>query len=213
MPIFPVMDRLGNQRRCSKRKYTGAANVKNEYMEEVSLSGNLILYAACSLDGYIAEADGGIRFLEESPTSLASLGYDAFYASISTLIMGGKTYRQIAHDLSPEKWLYTGKITNVYTNSPFEEQQEVKQATLPPKELLEQIRGTSAGDIWLVGGGEIVKMFMEANLVDRYMIYIMPNLLGRGVRLFSQGFPPSKVTLESVQKVDAIVEVIYNRQP
>ena len=181
-------------------------------VEEVILSGKLVLYVACSLDGYIAETDGSIGFLEESPTSLTDLGYDAFYASVSTLIMGGKTYRQIAHDLSPEKWLYEGKTTHVYTNSPFEEQRGIKQAKLPPEELLEQVRNTAMGDIWLVGGGEIVKMFMKANLVDRYMIYIIPNLLGKGIRLFPQGFPPSTVTLESVQKVDAIVELIYNRK-
>ena len=176
------------------------------------MSGKLVLYVACSLDGYIAETDGSIGFLEESPTSLTDLGYDAFYASVSTLIMGGKTYRQIAHDLSPENWLYEGKTTYVYTKSPSEEQREVKQAKLPPKELLEQIRNTATGDIWLVGGGEIVKIFMQADLVDRYMIYTMPNFLGSGIRLFSQGFPPSTVTLESVRKVDAIVESIYNRQ-
>ncbi|MDL2271954.1 dihydrofolate reductase family protein [Desulfovibrio sp. OttesenSCG-928-I05] len=177
------------------------------------MSGKLILYVACSVDGYIAESDGSIGFLEESPTPLSDLGYEAFYASVDTLIMGGTTYRQIADELSPEKWLYEGKNTYIYTRHPFKEKQGIKLADAPPKELLEKIRSDTTGDIWLVGGGEIVKMFMEENLVDRYMLYIMPNVLGNGIPLFPQGFPASRVALERVQNINDVVEIIYNKLP
>lgn len=90
--------------------------------------------------------------------------------------------------------------------------QEIKQTHMLPKELLEHIGKTAAGHIWLFGGGKIIKMFMKENLVDRYMIYIMPNLLGNGISLFSQGLPSSKVTLEGVRKINDIVEIIYNKQ-
>ena len=182
------------------------------------MAGKLILYIACSLDGYIAEADGGIGFLEENPTPMTALGYDAFYASVSTLIMGGTTYRQIANELSPEKWLYAGKTTYVYTNFPIEESDDIKKASLPPCQLLEYIRKirkiqkTAADDIWLVGGGEIIRLFMAENLIDEYRIYVMPKLLGNGIPLFPATFPPCSLQLHSVQQIDDIAELTYRRR-
>ena len=55
----------------------------------------LILYIAMSLDGYIAEKDGTISFLDETPSPSPDLGYENFYNSLQAIILGGKTYRQI----------------------------------------------------------------------------------------------------------------------
>lgn len=172
----------------------------------------LILYIACSLDGYIADQDGGISFLDEVSSEDFHQVYDDFYASIATLIMGGKTYRQVAGDLSPDSWPYVGKKCFVYTKAPFESTAGIETTTLPPVKLLEDIRQTHTGDIWLMGGGEIIRQFLENNLIDRYYIYIMPALLGGGVRLFPEGFPPATLSLESTQKVGGMVELIYNRR-
>ena len=42
----------------------------------------LILYIAMSLDGYIAEEDGDISFLDETPGPSPDLGYEKFYNSL-----------------------------------------------------------------------------------------------------------------------------------
>lgn len=172
----------------------------------------LVLYIACSLDGYIADKDGGISFLDEvSPTDF-SLVYDDFYSSINTLIMGGKTFRQLTHELTPDNWPYMGKKCFVYTNQPLKKTEDVEAATLPPAKLLSSIRQTQKGDIWLMGGGEIIKLFLKDKLIDRYYIYVMPVLLGGGTPLFPADFPLSSLTLESTRKVGEMVEIIYNRR-
>ena len=175
------------------------------------MSGKLVLYIACSLDGYIAHTDGSIGFLEENTTQLSQLGYDEFYSSVDVLIMGANSYKQLLYDISPQRWLYEGKTTFVYTHADIEESKEIKKAEVPPQELLEHIRKDITGDIWLFGGGETVKLFMQNNLVDRYMIYIMPNILGSGIPFFPSGFPSIRIVLESVRKIDEITEIIYNK--
>ena len=55
------------------------------------MDSKLILYIAMSLDGYIAEKDGSIRFLNETPGPSPDLGYEKFYESVQAIILGGKT--------------------------------------------------------------------------------------------------------------------------
>ena len=45
-------------------------------------SNKLILYIAMSLDGYIADKNGSVDFLDDTPAPVPDLGYEEFYASI-----------------------------------------------------------------------------------------------------------------------------------
>ena len=63
-----------------------------------------------------------------------------------------------------------------------------------------------------MGGGEIIRMFMEQNLTDKYMIYLMSDLLGAGIPLFSPGFPAAKLHPVSTKRTCDIAEVFYNRK-
>ena len=175
------------------------------------MPGKLILYIACSLDGYIADMNGGIGFLDETPAALADLGYDEFYKSIGTLIIGGKTYRQVKYELSPDEWMYKGKNCYVYSHRQNAKDPDVRFTNLPPAKLLAYIRQSHDGDVWMMGGGEIIHQFMQENLIDEYHIYVMPNLLGGGIPLFRAGFSPAKIELKSTKAMKGIVEMIYCR--
>lgn len=50
-------------------------------------------YMAMSADGYIADAGGGVGWLE--PFEDVDYGYDAFLGEIETVVMGRRTYEQI----------------------------------------------------------------------------------------------------------------------
>jgi dihydrofolate reductase len=39
-------------------------------------------------------------------------------------------------------------------------------------------------DIWLIGGGEIVSLFLNEGLVDKMILTIVPTVLGDGLPLF-----------------------------
>jgi len=56
----------------------------------------IILYIAASLDGRIAEPDGGLEWLTGFPNpEKTDYGYKDLLASVDTVIMGGRTYREL----------------------------------------------------------------------------------------------------------------------
>ncbi|WP_278321672.1 dihydrofolate reductase family protein [Clostridium massiliamazoniense] len=59
----------------------------------------VVLYIAQSLDGYIARGNGDIDWLEGDGSEPDSdFGYNDFYESIDTIIIGRNTYEQIIQD-------------------------------------------------------------------------------------------------------------------
>ena len=59
------------------------------------MKNKLILYIAMSADGYIADQNGGVEFLDDPPAPDPDLDYEAFYATVQGIILGGTTYRQV----------------------------------------------------------------------------------------------------------------------
>lgn len=175
------------------------------------MENKLILYIAMSLDGYIAEKDGGIGFLDETPTTLPDLDYEKFYSTISAIVIGGKTYRQVKNELFPNKWPYEGMPCYVYTRQKCEDDENVHFTNLPPVQLLRDVYEEHPGNVWLMGGGEIIRTFMQENLIDEYYIYVMPTILGDGIPLFPASFPKTNIKLESSKSVGEIVELIYRK--
>lgn len=175
------------------------------------MENKLILYIAMSLDGYIADKDGGIGFLEETATSLPDLGYEEFYSSIGAIIFGGKTYRQVKNELSPDKWMYEGMPCYICTRQQQPHDPNVHFTDLPPTQLLETIQKEHPGNTWLMGGGEIIRRFMQESLIDEYRIYVMPTILGEGIPLFPASFPKANLKLTSCKNFGEIVELVYKR--
>lgn len=165
-----------------------------------------------SLDGYIAEKDGTISFLDETPSPSPDLGYENFYNSLQAIILGGKTYRQIKNELSPDEWPYEGMACYVCTRQQHQHDPNVQFTSLPPgRQLLDLISEKHSGNIWLMGGGEIIRCFMCENLIDTYYIYILPTVLGSGIPLFPAGFPKTNLKLESCKNIGEVVELIYQK--
>lgn len=83
----------------------------------------LTLYISISLDGYIAEINGGLEWLENFPNPKETdYGYQEFYEKVDTLIMGGKTYRHIL-DMC-DKWPYPEKNTYIISHQPIKATKE-----------------------------------------------------------------------------------------
>ena len=60
-------------------------------------------------------------------------------------------------------------------------------------------------------GGKTIRSFLDEDLIDEYIIYVQPVLLGGGIPLFPAGFPKTAVTLKSCQRIGDMVELIYQR--
>ncbi len=141
----------------------------------------------------------------------SGLGYHDFYADIETLVMGRATYDQV-QDFGT--WPYDEKPTYVVTNRPLDKAAPTCVKALAPADLVETVaawrKDDSRGDIWAVGGPASTAPLIAANLVDRFELSIMPDLLGTGVRLFPDGTSPAKLKLLSHKAyADGVLSLVY----
>lgn len=147
----------------------------------------VILYIALSLDGYIADREGGVDWLtglDEGHTG--DCGYGDLIREIDTVLLGHKTYRQIAEELSPDKWMYEGLESYVLTHRRLEDKPGIRFINRSAGELVEELLGQAGKSIWVCGGAEIVSQLMEKDLIDEYRLTFVPRILGGGVRLFHE---------------------------
>ena len=81
-----------------------------------------------------------------------------------------------------------------------------------PASLIRQLRKHSGKNIWLMGGGELARAFLKADLVDELYIGIVPALLGKGIPLFPSGFPQRDFTLvENKTYSKGLIALKYKR--
>lgn len=169
----------------------------------------LILYIATSLDGYIARKDGSIDWLPNSDA--ADADHRQFYATIDGLLMGRRTYDQV---LTFGEWPYSGKPNYVFTYHPPGQYPEgVQFISGSPKDALALMDREHLQRIWLVGGTEVALPFLRQSLIEEYVIFLMPLLLGDGIPLFPAGIPEQGLDLASAGTIgDGMVKLVYRRK-
>jgi len=160
------------------------------------------LYIAVSLDGYIARHNGDLDWLiEDYPiTADMNYGYDDFFKSVDTIIMGGRTYRDIM--CMDVVWPYKDKTTYVITRNPVMPKDNINFITENVIETISQLRGKDRKDIWLVGGGELTTMLLNHDLIDEMIITYIPVILGNGIALFPNNPKESKWDLVENKSYD-----------
>ncbi len=175
----------------------------------------VVLYIAMSLDGYIADKNGGVSWLVGEDRDIQTSSYDEFIKSVDTIIMGYKSYNQITTELSPGNWVYEGMMTYVMTNRNMNSRKGIEFTNESVIDLISRIRANSSNsskNIWLCGGADVVHQFMEKDLIDRYHITIIPTILGAGIRLFKKLEEPLLLKHISNESINGMVDVVYDRR-
>lgn len=156
------------------------------------MSRRVRLFIATSLDGYIAGPGESLDWLFGD----ADYGYDAFIAEVDTLAMGRRTY-EVVRGFS--EWPYEGLATWVFTRAEHPAHDgNVHFTAEAPADWLHRIESTPGKDVWVVGGGQLIRGFLDARLVDEMTIAVHPIVLGGGTPLFPAGSPRHKLRLAHV---------------
>lgn len=169
------------------------------------------LFLAVSLDGYIADADRNTEWLHPFVSEEIGQGLLASIAEAGVLVMGRATYDQIR---SFPTWPYGGKRVVILTHRPLEGAPEgVEPRGGDPAALAKELRETSKGTIWLMGGGRSAQPFLDAGLVDELQLDVIPVTLGRGLPLFQRDAKPHRLSLVECRSFETgIVRLRYRLQ-
>jgi dihydrofolate reductase len=84
---------------------------------------------------------------------------------------------------------FDGSIkTYVFSRSrPSGEREGVTFVNESPESLVGELRKRTGKNIWMMGGGELGREFLKADLVDEIYLGIVPHCLGKGFRCFRVG--------------------------
>jgi dihydrofolate reductase len=163
------------------------------------------LFIGSSLDGYIARTSGEVDWLFTD----YDYGYAEFLAEIDTVLMGNKTYRQI---LGFGEYPYKGKKGFVFSQIlQGEKDNNVEFVGGDLKSFIDRLRPSSAGDIWLVGGAQIIHYFLKYDLLDELILSIHPIILGDGIPLIVRCQIETTLKLKDVKTYDSgLLQVFYD---
>ena len=142
-----------------------------------------------SLDGFLAMGHKLISWFSVVEKEGEDYGYVEFNKTADTYIVGRKTYDTVL------------KLTGVtFYNGDIEE-------------LINGLKSEDGKDIYCDGGGQIVKLLMEKNLIDEYRVSVIPIILGDGKRLFKGGTPMINLkTLPSKQYESGLMHLRYKKK-
>jgi dihydrofolate reductase len=173
-----------------------------------------IVFIAASLDGYIADKDGGVDWLHSIPNpENLDMGYADLIDRIDALVMGRKTFEKVcSFDCA---WPYIKPVfvlSNSMKSIPegYEGKAESIKGSLA--EVIEAIHQKGYKHLY-IDGGVTVQSFLQENLIDELIITVIPILLGGGIPLF--GELPKPMEFEHVKTeafLNAIVQNHYRRK-
>ena len=174
------------------------------------MNRTVTLMIAMCLDGYIADRRGGVAWLSEGQED-GTDGYETFIRDIDTVVMGWNTYHQVVTELSPGHWPYEGLTCWVCTHRSPPPQSGVQFFNGDLAGQVRRLKAEPGKGIWICGGASIVQQMLEADLIDRMDISVIPILLGGGIRLFPELGHSTPLKLESVGAASGMAHLVYQR--
>lgn len=175
-------------------------------MSDIALhDSDIVYYVAMSLDGYIADADDKVDWL--NPYFIPELGFHAFMAQVRGVILGRKTYDFIE---AYGKWPYGEAPGTVATHRPLGSLAgPLTAASGTPGTILAAARNAGPGPYWIVGGAVLASNFMVAGLLTRLDIFIVPEIIGSGTRAFSPNVLSGLGLIDTKRYSNDVVRLSY----
>ncbi|HZF62978.1 MAG TPA: dihydrofolate reductase family protein [Chitinophagaceae bacterium] len=167
----------------------------------------VVVYIAMSLDGYIAKTGDDLSFLSIVEQKGEDYGYSAFIKTVDTIIMGRKTYDWVMKQVSefPHK-----KQTYIITRAPRPAINNVEFYSGSLNDLVHALKQKEGLNIFVDGGAQVINELMQHQLIDEFIISIIPCFIGEGVRLFKDGRPEQIMELVSAKSFPSgLVQIHY----
>ncbi len=176
-------------------------------------------FTACTLDGFIADENNSLDWLFESPHDGDDTSWDEFIGPVGALVMGATTYEwMVDHDDlldHPEKyaeyygerpcWVFTHRDLPPIPGAPLT---FVSGDVTPVYDDI--VRTIPDGNIWLVGGGDLVGQFDDAGLLDEVWLGMRPVFLGAGAPLLPRRITSKRLQIREVRHTGQQLRMILD---
>jgi len=177
----------------------------------MTIERKAILYIAMSLDGYIAKPNDDLSFLSIVQKNGEDYGYSDFVKSVDTVILGRKTYDWVMTQVLV--FPHADKNSFIITRTSKPSIGKTKFYTGNLKDLITKLKAEQGKNIFIDGGAEIVNELLKDNLIDEFIISVIPILIGNGTKLFNDGRPEQILELVSSRQFEkGLTQLHYRRK-
>lgn len=161
-----------------------------------------IVFIATSIDGYIADKEGGLDWLHSVPNpDNIDMGFAPLMDRVDALVMGRNTLETVlSFDVD---WPYSKPVfvlSNTMKEVPNGYQDKVFLVQGDLTEVVADLNSKGYQNLY-IDGGVTIQNFLKQELVDELTITTIPVLLGGGIKLFGE--------LEQMQSYQLIESKVY----
>jgi len=168
------------------------------------------VFIATSMDGYIADKNGGIEWLDSIPElNQIDTGYHRFMEEVDAVVMGRTTFETVLGfgiDWPYQKPVFV--LSTSLKNVPAELEGRVEIVSGDLQKVLEQIHQKGFYRLY-IDGGRTIQSFLREDLIDELTITVIPYVLGGGTPLF--GDLSDKMTFACVNSEIFLRSVVQNQ--
>jgi dihydrofolate reductase len=170
-----------------------------------SVTKRLRYQVAVSLDGFIADPNGGYDWIVADP----AIDFGALFKEFDTAVMGRKTYEVIA--AQGGNGAMPGLDVVIFSRTlPSSRSRGVRVVSDDPRKVVADLKTGNGRDIWLFGGGELFRYLLDGGLVDTVEVAVMPVLIGQGIPLLPAGTRARLVLSDLKRLPSGIVVLAYS---
>jgi dihydrofolate reductase len=142
----------------------------------------LVYSVATSLDGFIAGPNGEYDWIIQDPT----VDFGEVFRQFDTVLMGRICYEgMLRFGRSPKELGMKAYVASTTLNAT--EHPAVSIISTDLGETVRDLKRKSGKAIWLFGGGVTFRSLLDASLVDRVEVSVIPILLGSGIPILPPG--------------------------
>jgi dihydrofolate reductase len=177
-----------------------------------------IFDTACTLNGFLATKDHSLEWLFAVPGA-EEPDPELLPRNVSVLVEGSHTYEWVLknEDLvaHPERWqtFHGTRPTFVFTSRdlPIPEGADVRLVSGSVADHLDAIREAAGeGDVWILGGGDLVGQFADAGALDTVALTVAPVTLEDGHGVLPRSLGADRLRLREARRAGPFARLVYD---
>lgn len=169
------------------------------------------LYISMTMDGYIATKEHSLNYLNKyMDNQELSNSYTKMISKVDCIVIGRNSYDYIMNETNGH-WPYELETYVLTTRKISTSLSTLHSFNGTIEDLNIHLKNKNFTYIWIVGGSNIVKEYINNDLLDEIELSILPETLNDGVKLFNH-VNEKNWQVKLVEQFDSIVNITYTKK-